>query len=154
MYPLHLEGTKEGTQRLNNVAQKIEAAGRRLAMRFDSRLKRAFLKFEDDDFRDQFRRELVSVYIKAGRVSTKLWTQRQALECRYLRDLCKERFYYASPTLEAHSLHRLDDPGDKSLDGKVPKIVVHPAVLMAGTHDAENYERKVVLTKAVVWMGE
>ncbi|KAK4560612.1 hypothetical protein LTR86_005190 [Recurvomyces mirabilis] len=102
--------------------------------------------------KDGFRKTLTQLFEDAGRMAMRLWTQRTAIKCSSLPDLRKEPFAVDSTLMQAHNLHKLDDPKDHRLDGKRIKLVVHPAVLRYGTHDGEDYERSQVWAKAIVWL--
>jgi hypothetical protein len=52
-------------------------------------------------------------------------------------------------------LHKLEDPTNQEFyEGKMMKIMVHPAILAIGTHDGDHYDydHTQVLAKAVVWL--
>jgi len=102
--------------------------------------------------RDTFCDSLVILFEEAGALAMRLWTQRTGIECHFGPQLAKEQFTVNSPIMQAHPLHKLDDPDDHCLDGRPVKLTLHPAVLRLGTHDAENYDERRVWAKAVVWL--
>jgi hypothetical protein len=102
--------------------------------------------------RESFEEDLDQIFVKAGRLSLKLSAQRPLLRVLYLTDLVDREFAVSSDIIEAHALHKLDDPEDVSLDGKMTKILVHPAILAMGTHDADHYDRQQVWARAVAWL--
>ena len=110
------------------------------------------VKFMESATKDAFRTTLVKLFEDAGRMAMRLWTQRTEIRCWYLADLRKEAFAVDSTLMQAHNLHKLDDPKDHRMDGKRIKLVVHPAVLRYGSHDGEDYDRSQVWAKAIVWL--
>lgn len=101
----------------------------------------------------QFESEVVSVFQEAGQLSLRLWVQRPWVQCRFLKDLAKAPFDITADIMKAHAVHRIDDPEDHRFDGKQIKVVVHPAVVAAGTHEAEHYDTHTqVWAPAVVWL--
>lgn len=106
----------------------------------------------DSGTRQRCVNDLETLFQEAGRISIRLWTQRTALRVSGLSDLQKYEFKVDSPVMEAHGLHKLDDPEDRRLDGCPIRIVVHPAIFGCGTHDAEEYHKFRVWAKGVVWL--
>jgi hypothetical protein len=100
-----------------------------------------------------FKGSLFSIFVDAGELAMQLWSQRPGIVFRSMQELAQERFAVTSDIMQAHPLHKLDDPDDSRLDGRRMVLVVHPAVLRTGTHDAENYDHEVIWAKAVVWLG-
>lgn len=98
-------------------------------------------------------KELESIYNQAARLHSQLWTQRTDFGLFGLEQLRSRGFSVQSPQLEAHRLHKLDDPQDQRLDGQKIKVVVHQGVHAYGTHDAEDYRSQRTWSKATVWMG-
>lgn len=105
-----------------------------------------------DAQREECRRSLEALFEGAGKLAVRLWTLRPAIRCDYLPDLQHRLFAVDSPAMQAHALHKLDDPADDRFDGRPVKIVVHPAVFGMGTHDADAYDRPRVWAKAVLWL--
>jgi len=97
-------------------------------------------------------KELTQICVQAGRLSIVLWSQRPAIAIRHLSELAQKQFHVASKILQAHPLHVLDDPDDHTLDGRLTKILVHPAVIALGNHEADQYDHEEVWAKAVVWL--
>ncbi|KAK4892652.1 hypothetical protein LTR27_008928 [Elasticomyces elasticus] len=104
--------------------------------------------------KDSFRTSLATLFEEAGGLAMRLWTQRTGIECHFRQQLANEKFAVDSHIMQAHPLHKLDDPDDHRLDGRPVKLLLHPAVLRIGTHDAENYHESRVWAKAVVWLNE
>jgi len=102
--------------------------------------------------RESYSKTVETLFQEAASLAMRLWRQRTDVRCRYYSHLLKERFSVDSPVMQAHALYKLDDPHDHSLDGKPLRMVVHPAVLRMGTHDADKYDESQVWAKAVVWL--
>ena len=134
------------------VLNETQEVCRRAAKSFASSSAQLLVRGLEGAQRDECRSSLEMLFQSAGKLSTRLWTQRPALRCDYLQQLQQLPFSISSPVLQAHTLHRLDDPEDRSLDRKLVRIVVHPAVFGIGTHDADNYDKARIWTKAVVWL--
>ena len=96
--------------------------------------------------------ELNQIFLKAGQLAMRVWAQRPEVLLLRLRSLADRPFTVSSDLMEAHALHKLDDPEDRSLDGRLTKIVIHPAVCARGTHSADHFEQHQVWAKAVVWL--
>ncbi|WPH02105.1 Hypothetical protein R9X50_00496000 [Acrodontium crateriforme] len=99
-------------------------------------------------------KELEGLCRKAASLASKLWAQRPALECIGLTGLSRLPYNKESTIMKAHKLHQIDDPNDRSLDGRRVQIVVHPAVQVRGTYDAEAYNTSRIWAKSVVWLDE
>lgn len=110
------------------------------------------LSATDDAGFEKFADELTQLFVQAGQLAVRLWCQRPALKCLYLDELAAQRFEAGSDILQPHLLHKHSDPLDTSLDGILPKIIIHPAIMISGTHEAEDYDQSRVLEKAVVWL--
>jgi hypothetical protein len=100
---------------------------------------------------ESFRNNLVSIFEEAGDLAMRVWTHRPGIKYHFIQDVVQRRFAVDSPIMQAHPLHKLDDPSDHSLDGRQVSLVVHPVVVRVGTHDGESYEQERVWVKAVVW---
>lgn len=105
------------------------------------------------ELREGFDDNLSSIFSDAGDLAMQLWTQRPGIAIRSMQEIAGERFAVASHVMQAHPLHKLDDPDDTRLDGRRIVLAVHPAVLRTGTHDAEDYHYETVWAKSVVWLG-
>ena len=128
-----------------------ESCGR-AARGFEIGPSRLLLRNMEAAMREPYSKSIVALFEDAGKLSIRLWTQRPALRCLFLTQLGKLGFRIDSAAMQAHGVHKLDDPDDHSLDGKELRMVVHPAVLGMGNHDAEHYEIERVWVKAVVWL--
>jgi len=130
----------------------IDEVCRSHASRFVNPATQPLLQKMEESTRDQFLKELSNLFANAGHLSFRLWTQRPSIALRDLSNLPTRTFNANSEYLEAHALHKHDDPKDPRLDGMKTKVVVHPAVLAYGTHDAEQYDQSRIWAKAVVWL--
>lgn len=130
----------------------IEDVCRKRAERFAQALPPQLLRPMETSMFETFVEQLARIFIDAGQFSVRIWSQRPSLQWMGLPRLAKEPFNISSAILKAHRLYKLDDPNDHSLDGSLTKIMVHPALLTWGTHDADYYNRQRVLAKAVVWL--
>jgi len=151
LHPSDAEGNEAETARLTVLRGK-EAVCRAAAETFATSPARLLTKKLESSQRIEHQDSLEKLFQSAGKLFVRLWTQRPALRCDDLQELQKHRFQVDSPAMQAHALHKLDDPADRSLDGKSVRIVVHPAVFGVGTHDAEHYDAVRVWGKAVVWL--
>lgn len=138
--------------RVASVMSSIDACCANYAKHYASRLPKPFLRRMESSTYAEFVEKLATICQRAGQLSRQLWLQRPSVHCRCLADLRDVKFNIREKSLKAHSLHQMDDPEDHSLDGKMIKILVHPAVLIAGTHEAERYDEYSVLVPAVVWL--
>jgi hypothetical protein len=100
-----------------------------------------------------FKESLFSIFVDAAELAMQLWSQRPGIVFRSMPEIAQERFAVDSHIMQAHPLHKLDDPDDPRLDGRVIVLVVHPIMLRTGTHDAEDYDHEIIWAKAVVWLG-
>lgn len=148
--PLHLRGTEHGQKQLEHIQDLIESIARSLAENFVQLT--GLLRTMDDAELRKFLNDLAQLFVQAGQLSLKLWCQRPAYRCQYLDDLSEQPFLTSSQVLHPHPLHKHSDPLDTALDGKMTKILVHPAILSYGTHEAENYHQSQILEKAVIWL--
>ncbi|KAK2733111.1 hypothetical protein FQN57_002303 [Myotisia sp. PD_48] len=98
-------------------------------------------------------KKLRDIYISAGHLATRLWTQRTFTTTQHLEDLRVDPFRNNSPTMEAHPSQGLEDDEDHTLDGAQIAVVVHPAVLAFGNDDCENFHQARVWAKAVVLLS-
>ena len=151
MNPSHLDtsSAKNLLKQNSEAVEKVSAYFARVLALNDVLLKDGL---KETVIREQFLQKLTQIFVDAGRLSIRLWSQRPAFRCHTLGNLAKVPFNVASETLQAHNLHKLDDQEDHSMDGRLTKIMVHPAVLTYGTHEADHYDRHEVLAKAVVWL--
>ncbi|KAM5451807.1 hypothetical protein MaudCBS49596_003635 [Microsporum audouinii] len=94
--------------------------------------------------------KLRDIFMDAGELSSRLWTQRSYMKSQNLPSLKLEPFKVSSPSMEAHPSQGLDDDEDSKLDGSRVEVVVHPAILAFGNDDCENYHIARVWAKAVV----
>ncbi|KAF3899504.1 hypothetical protein GY631_0545 [Trichophyton interdigitale] len=94
--------------------------------------------------------KLRDIFIDAGELSSRLWTQRTYMKSQNLPSLKLEQFKVSSPSMEAHPSQGLDDDEDNKLDGSRVEVVIHPALLAFGNDDCENYHIARVWAKAVV----
>jgi hypothetical protein len=138
--------------RLRESRKDVDDAARYFARILCNNLNSSLLQPMEAAVRGEFFAKLTKVFLDAGRLSICLWSQRPALDCRYLSSLARKPFYNSSNILQAHRLYKLDDPSDRSLDGRLAKILVHPAILALGSHEADHYDREEVWAKAVVWL--
>ncbi|KAK3678253.1 hypothetical protein LTR78_001548 [Recurvomyces mirabilis] len=106
----------------------------------------------DDTLNDVRRQKLRKVFKDAGGFAMGLWTQRTGIEYRFRQEPADQNFLISSPFMQAHPLHKLDNPDDHSLDGAPVRLVLQPTVLRLGTHGAESYDQKSVWAKALVWI--
>lgn len=134
------------------MKKTIEDVCRSRAKECAQKLPTQILRQMETAMREGFEAELTGIFIAAGNLSVRLWSQRPSLSGLYLHNLKDERFNVSSAILKAHRLHKLGPPNDHILDGKLTKIMVHPALLAYGTHDADQYGRNQILAKAVVWL--
>ncbi|KAF2213385.1 hypothetical protein CERZMDRAFT_90437 [Cercospora zeae-maydis SCOH1-5] len=151
LHPKHLENEKAKSQ-LRDSSAAIDAVAKHHAQMLDQDILTDLLRPMELPVHSQFLLELTQIYTIAGRLSIRLWSQRPSVACRFLHQLAHTPFDISSGILQAHALYKLDDPSDHSLDGRLTKILVHPALLTCGTHEAEHYDRQQVLAKAVVWL--
>jgi hypothetical protein len=138
--------------RLRESRKAVEDSACYFARILSQNLSSSLLQPMEAAVRREFFAKLTTVFVNAGRLSICLWSQRPALDCRYLSSLARTPFYNSSNILQAHRLYKLDDPDDRSLDERLTKIVVQPAILALGSHEADHYDREEVLAKAVVWL--
>lgn len=94
--------------------------------------------------------KLKHIYIDAGQLATRYWTQRSFVKSHHLETLRAETYRARSPLMEAHPSQGLEDDEDNSHDGARVAVVVHPAVLAFGNDDCEEYHQPRVWAKAVV----
>ena len=101
--------------------------------------------------------QLTEIGLKAAEISYRLWTQKRELSCLRMHELEAEsalQFDSTSQLLEHHPLHNVQLSQDEmALDGKAVVIVTQPVVVAYGDSDGDNYAKRTVLKKAVVWMG-
>ncbi|KAF2163637.1 hypothetical protein M409DRAFT_25825 [Zasmidium cellare ATCC 36951] len=152
MNPYQTSDNADGNAQLIYINEKIDDVCRKVPKAMDQSLIGLFLRQTEAPERKKFMDGLEQIFVDTGRLAVQIWAQRPSLECRSLSKLAEERFHVRSPLLEPHPLHRRDDPEDPRLNGWLPKVVVHPAIVARGTHDADHYERTNVLSKAVVWL--
>lgn len=150
--PIHLSGTESGSEHLDKLARSIENIAKSIAETLTRHEIPDLLQVMDDTRSQKFIDELTQLFVHAGQLSLRLWCQRPIYRCQYLPGLAQEAFLTSSEILQPHPLHQHSDPLDTALDGKLPKIVVHPAVLSFGTHEGEHYDQSQILEKAVVWL--
>ncbi|PPJ53005.1 hypothetical protein CBER1_11215 [Cercospora berteroae] len=151
LHPKHLD-TESAKARLQKSHAAIDTVAKHHAQTLDEEMIISLLRPMETPVHAQSLLELTQIYTTAGRLSIRLWSQRPAIACRFLPQLAHTPFDISSSILQAHALYKLDDPEDHSLDGKLTKILVHPAMLTSGTHEAEHYDRQQVLARAVVWL--
>lgn len=109
-------------------------------------------KHMEDATRAAFEQEVTELFQEAGRLSLSLWVQRPSVHCEFLAHLAGRRFDSRAVALKAHPLHKHDDVEDLSLNDKTVKVVVHPAIVAAGTHEGERYDERQYLAPAIVWL--
>lgn len=151
--PQHLKNTEVGQKQLKQVDALIKflAIGH-VRDYFDQQSMQCLLRVMDNASFEKFTDELTQLFTQAGQLSVRLWSQRPALKCLYLDEFAAHQFKAGSDVLQPHLLHKHSDPLDTSLDGILPKIIIHPAIMISGTHEAEDYDQSRVLEKAVVWL--
>lgn len=100
---------------------------------------------------------MVEIALKMAEVSYRLWTQKRELSYLNVKQLAAEsnlQFDSHSPLLEHHPLHNVQVSQDEAaLDGKMVSIITHPLVVAYGDSEGENYSKRTILKKAVVWIG-
>lgn len=100
-------------------------------------------------------RDLVQLFQEVGSFAVQLWTQRTAVKYLGLTGLqAGHQSLDGARMLQAHPLHQLDFPDQISQDGKLIKIVVHPAILGNGTPEGDDFDSCRVWARAVVWQVE
>jgi hypothetical protein len=120
---------------------------------------RVLLDVNDRDFEGQCD-HLMDIVIRAAELSYKLWTQRTQVARLDAKGLANElavkdvlRFQARSSLLDHHPLHNLEvsEDGD-CLNGAYVAIVSHPAVVAYGDSAGQDFSRRKIWKKAVVWM--
>ncbi|KAK3117571.1 hypothetical protein LTR53_000896 [Teratosphaeriaceae sp. CCFEE 6253] len=145
--------TSEAAEKLRDLLQHgLRERCSQAATAFEAGAARFMIQPLEAPLKDSFRNSLVALFEEAGGLAMRLWTQRTGIACRYKPDLANVQFAVDSPIMQAHALHKLDDPDDRRLDGRPVKLTLHPAILRLGTHDGDSYDQSCVWAKAVVWL--
>jgi len=145
------EGSAEGL--VGHTGQMVEDASLSLSRAFHEKVEnRILFRSQESYMSPGLVKELDQIFLKAGQLAMRLWAQRPRLRLLRLRILRQRPFIVGSDCMEPHPLHKLDDPQDHRLDGRLTKVVVHPAVQAEGTHSADHYEQRQTWAKAVVWL--
>ena len=154
--PLHdkqgLESRINATRRATEDA-RIEAA-RNLCRRYLKSGVSALLRKIPPESNQLMENSLHACVLKAAKISYSLWVQKKDLACTQMAEL-PEEFRHDHPLLEAHQLHsKYLDENPARLDGMPILVVTHPAVIRYGTGDGLDHNLRVVLKKAICWMGD
>lgn len=118
-----------------------------------------FMGEQSEDERIAARMGLESIMLEAAELSSSLWTRMARIETANLPALSaieESALVYrsSSESLEPHSIHGMDLEADpESLDGCDVVLLCSPAVFRAGSSDGEDYHKRSLLKKAVVWLG-
>ena len=100
--------------------------------------------------REAYTRALHTIFKQAAELAMRLWTQRPYIRCLGYEQLAQTPFRVDSAVMQAHNIHQLDDVEDHRLDERPVSMVLQPAVLRTGTHEAESYDQSRIWAKAVV----
>jgi hypothetical protein len=103
--------------------------------------------------KDERHEVLEDIFRQACQIASRLWTQRTYLKCKHFSNLSRRPFSVRSQIMKPHSSHRLDGSDDHHLDNTLVGVVIYPAVLAFGNHDAENFDTARVWAKALVLVG-
>lgn len=143
--PCDRSGTKDNTENLSRMACIA------LAKSFLHSPLKTFMGDESDEEHKIRHRELIGIFLDAGKLARKLWTQRTFMQTVDKRNL--KFFKVDSPYMVAHRLQKLDDD-DHRLDGQEILAVVQPGLIAYGNEDGENYDDHRVWSKAIVLVVE
>jgi hypothetical protein len=154
MYPKHQKyDSQSASAQVDERMEAITKSCTQYAADCIEKLLRIFLrKHMDDANYASFAQEVAALYQAAGRLSLELWVQRPLVQCKFLSQLSRSRFDSMNVALKAHPLHKHDDREDHSLDGRPIKVVMHPAVFAAGTHEGERYGEEQCWAPAILWL--
>ncbi|KAF2131052.1 hypothetical protein P153DRAFT_395444 [Dothidotthia symphoricarpi CBS 119687] len=111
---------------------------------------RVLLKAPDDE---GAKADLHTLVAKAADLSYTLRTQKNNLGTKGFNDM-EHRFAHNNPLMEAHQLHNKHlDEDPTVLDGRSILVITHPALVRKGNEYGTDFGTRVVLKKAVCWMG-
>jgi hypothetical protein len=140
----------------NKMLDRIHRCSSDLATAFRAGPARYFIE-EDiplQEIKDERHEVLEDIFRKACQIASRLWTQRTYLKCEHFSNLSSQPFSVKSQIMKAHSSHCLDGSDDHRLDNTLVRVVIYPAVLAFGDHDAENFDTGRVWAKALVLVEE
>lgn len=118
-----------------------------------------FLGMLGPEDKEQAFNGLSAIIEDAAALSWSLWTRKAVVKVPSWTSMMEKEpnavsYFAASEIFEPHMMHNMvleDNPN--ALDGQDILLVCSPMVLMMGNADGEDYDKRKVLKKAIVWMG-
>ena len=97
---------------------------------------------------------LSEIYVDAGKLSYRLWTQRTTMKIWTLKDMGPRGFDADNQYLKPHPSVKYDEHDDQ-LKGKLITLIVHPLVEAFGKDDGKdyNYDKSRIWASAEVWLN-
>ena len=97
---------------------------------------------------------LSEIYVDAGKLSYRLWTQRTTIKIWTLKDMGPRGFDADNQYLKPHPSVKYDEHDDQ-LKGKLITLIVHPLVEAFGKDDGKdyNYDKSRIWASAEVWLN-
>lgn len=127
---------------------RLEQHYAKLAAKFIDHVALDLLKAVDPLEAAKRSEELQAIYSESGALSIQLHKQKAHLSLEVSYSL-RENFSIGSGSMQPHASMLLDDD-DRSRDGKLPDVVIEPALFAFGDTQGQNYEMRKTWMKATV----